>query len=107
MAYIYQITFDLLHDEDMQLLIGESVEMAVSYMKALLPNEPGYITSRGMFSLSHDNLTHVVFESTWEEWDDLLNHRQTSPLDEHRLLNEFKLKVKLENLATHVFEEVS
>ena len=107
MPYIYEISFDIDSDDMDQLIMGRSVQRSVGYLKALLPSEVGYITSRGMFSLSHEKVTHIIFQSVWEDWDTLLGHRENSPLDEHKLINEFQMDVRIKNLVTHVYEEIS
>ncbi len=106
MAYVYQISFDIPYQQFDEMRIGESVQTALAYMKALLPNEPGYISSRAMYSLSHGDYTHIYFQSIWEDWDSLLQHRSESRLNEGDLINEFQIKVKMSNLETHVFEEI-
>lgn len=106
MPYIYQITFDISYEERNQLQIGQSLQLSLSYLRAFLPSEPGFIHCRGMYSLTHTHLTHLIWESTWEDWASLENHRNNSPYDEYRLLNEFELKVRPENMATHVYEEI-
>lgn len=106
MAYIYQVTFDIPYEDQSQLRIGDSIQVALAYLRALLPSEPGYVSSRAMFSLSHDELTHIVFESMWDDWDSFQRHHSRSPLDEDQLLNEFRLDIKPRNLATHVYQEV-
>ncbi len=106
MAYVYEITFDIPGSDYQQMRLGESVQVALAYLRALLPNEPGYITSRAMYSLNHTELTHIVFQSVWEDWDSLLHHRTHSRLNGANLLNEFKLEVEPLNLHTNVFEEI-
>ncbi len=106
MPYVFQISFDVASEDFHELRMGESVQTALGYMHALLPNEPGYVTSRGMFSLSREQAVHVVFQSYWEDWDSMLQHRDHSRLNEQQLLNEFELRVKLHNLRTDVFEEI-
>lgn len=106
MAYIYMISFDIPADQFHELNIGESVETSLAYLRALLPNEPGYITSRAMYTLNHTNFVSVLFESDWIDWDSLLHHRTHSRLNEEQLLREFRMRVQLDNLKTSVFEEL-
>ena len=105
MAYIYQITFDIEPDQMSQLQIGEALERVLGYLKTLLPNQHGHITSRAMFSLGDPAKTHMVFESVWLTWGYLEAHRK-SALSENKVLEEFQPHVSLENLQIHTFEEV-
>lgn len=107
MAYIYHISFDIDQKDFGQLSIGKGLQSSLSYLKALLPSEPGYITSRAMYSISDTQKTHVILESVWETWEDIQNHRQKSRLDENQLLNAFDLKVELLNLEASLYEEVA
>ncbi len=107
MSYIYRINFDIDSAEFGALSIGHELQRSVGYLRAILPNEPGYITSRAMYSLSNEEKTHIVFESVWDTWDDIELHRSQSMLNEEKLLHEFKLKVQLLNLESHIFEEIA
>lgn len=106
MAYIYQIDFDIRPDQMSELQIGASLERVLAYLRALLPSEPGYITSRAMHSVDVPDRIHLIFQSTWENWDDLKNH-QGSSVSENKVLTEFKPHVELQDLTAHVYEEVS
>ncbi len=107
MAYIYYITFNIDHADFGALSIGQGLQRSLGYLRALLPNEPGYISSRAMYSISDAQKTHLIFESVWETWDDIQLHRSQSKLDEEHLLHEFKLKVKLLDLEASIYEEVA
>jgi hypothetical protein len=107
MSYIYHISFNIDRSEIDQLSIGKSLQNSLGYLRALLPGEPGYITSRAMYLISDYEKTHIIFESVWETWDDIEMHRKISILDESRLLNEFQMKVTLQNLEAKIYEEVS
>jgi hypothetical protein len=106
MAYIYQVGFDIRPDQMSELQIGASLERVLAYLRALLPSEPGHITSRAMHSVDVPDRTHLVFQSVWEGWDDLENHRGSS-ISEDKVLAEFKPHVKLQDLTVRVYEEVS
>lgn len=106
MAYVYEISFDIPGSDFDEMRLGNSVQVALSYMRALLPNEPGFINSRALFSISHVELTHIVFQSLWEDWDSMLMHRDQSTLNEGHLVNAFKLDVEPQNLQTHVYQEI-
>jgi hypothetical protein len=106
MAYVYQVSFDI-HPEQMnELEIGASLERVLSYLRALLPGEAGYITSRAMSSLDDLDRTHVIVQSVWDHWEDLSRHRQSS-LAEDKVLSEFEPHVTLEDLVVHAYEEVA
>lgn len=107
MPYVYQTTFDIESKDLEQLEIGRSMQLSIAYLKAFLANEPGFINARAMYSMAHGELTHIMFESSWEDWASLENHRQKSPFSEGRMLQQFELKVYPFNLETHVFEEVA
>lgn len=106
MPYIYQLSFDIPTEDANQLNIGQSLQLSLSYLRALLPNETGYITSRAMYSLNHTDVIHVIFDSIWEDWGTLVAHRDRSPLDEKTMLNEFALDVTPMNVTTHIYEEI-
>lgn len=107
MSYIYHISFNIDRSEIDQLSIGKSLQNSVGYLRALLPGEPGYITSRAMYLISDYEKTHIIFESVWETWDDIELHRKNSRMDENRLLKDFQMKVNLQNLEANIYEEVS
>jgi hypothetical protein len=106
MAYIYQVGFDIRPDQMSELQIGASLERVLAYLRVLLPGEVGYITARAMYSVDVADRTHLVFESAWEGWDDLENHRRSS-ISEDKVLTEFKPHVELQDLTARVYEEVS
>lgn len=105
MAYVYQVMFDIPAEQMDQLEIGASLERVLGYLRTLLPSEPGFITARAMFSLDVPQGTHLVFQSVWDLWDDLSSHRHSSLLED-KILKEFEPHVPLENLVSHVYEEV-
>jgi hypothetical protein len=106
MAYINEISFDIRPDQMDELEIGASLERVLGYLRVLLPNETGHISSRAMFSLDLSDRTHLVVESVWETWDDLEAHRKSS-LAEDKVLTEFEPHVTLEDLAVRIYEEVA
>lgn len=105
MAYVYQISFDIRPDQMNELEIGASLERVLGYLRTLLPAGPGYVTARAMNSLDIPGKTQVVFQSVWENWDDLGSHRQSS-LAENKVLTEFQPHVSLQDLSVHSYEEV-
>ena len=107
MAYIYQIEFDITPEQAKLLEIGAALEGALGYLKALLPSEDGFITARAMYSLTHKELIHLIFQSEWEYWEDLEKHRTKSYLDEDKLLENFRPHVDLLDMRTHIYQEVA
>ncbi len=108
MPYIYRTTFDIPAKDIDQLEIGRSVQLSMAYLKTFLANEPGFINARAMYSLLHDgDNVHIAFESTWEDWESLTEHRDKSAFAEGKLLQRFELKVEPKNVAEHIFEEIA
>lgn len=107
MPYIYQTKFDIETKDINQLEIGRSMQLSLAYLKSFLANEPGFINARAMYSLEHGEITHILFESTWEDWASLQNHRETSPFSEDKMLHQFELKVYPFNIGSHIFEELA
>lgn len=105
MAYIYHVSFDIRPDQMTELEIGASLERVLAYLRSLLPSESGYVTSRAMHSVGLADRTHLVFQSVWQDWDDLERHRQSS-LAEDKVLKEFEPHVALDDLTVRVYEEV-
>ena len=105
MAYIYQVSVDIRPDQMNELEIGASLERVLGYLRALLPSEPGYVTSRAMDSLDLPGRTQLVFQSVWGTWGDLDAHRQSS-LAEDKILTEFRPHVSLKDLSVRIYEEV-
>jgi hypothetical protein len=106
MAYTYEISFDIPFEHMDELSIGNSLERGLGYLRTLLPSEPGFMYARALYSLSHEEMTHVIFQSVWENWEDLIAHRNAY-LDEKRLLTqEFEPHLDLANVKTHYYSEV-
>jgi len=106
MAFIYHVSFDIRPDQMNELEIGSSLERTLGYLRSLLPSEPGFINARGMYSLETQDHTHLVFETEWETWEDLISHKESS-LAEDKVLSEFKPHVELEHLSVRTYGEVS
>ncbi len=107
MPYIYLTVFDIEKKDIDQLEIGRSMQLSLAYLKAFLANEPGFINARAMYSLADSEITHIMFESTWEDWATLENHRQKSPFVVGKMLHQFELKVNPFNIAADVYEELA
>jgi hypothetical protein len=106
MAYIYHVGFDIDADQMTELEIGSSLERVLGYLRTLLPAERGFITSRAMRSIGLPGRSHLVFQSVWEEWEDVERHRESS-LAEDKVLKEFEPHVVLDDLTRQIYEEVS
>ncbi len=107
MPYIYRTTFDIDSDQIDQLQIGRSLQLSIAYLKAFLASEPGFINARAMYSLADEKITHVSFESAWEDWETLQMHQDNSPFAESKMLHRFELKIEPRNLASNVYEEIA
>lgn len=105
MAYIYQVSFNVGLEQMNQLEIGASLERVLGYLRTLLPSQLGYISARAMYSLDITDKTHLIFQSVWETWSDVSTHRKSSLLED-KILSEFEPHVPLENLVSHLYEEV-
>jgi len=106
MAYIYEVSFDIDKDQMSQLQIGQPLERVLGYLRTLLPGEPGYVTSRAMYSLDDPDNTNLVVQSVWERWEDLKNHKDSS-LAEQKTLTEFASQIDPEALKVRIYEEVT
>jgi hypothetical protein len=105
MAYTYQVSFEIEHEQIEQLRIGATLEKILGYLRTLLPNQAGYISARAMYSIDMPGKTHLLVQSIWDEWEDLQAH-QESGLAEKKVLSEFEPHVALEDLSVHIYEEV-
>lgn len=105
MAYIYQVHFVIEPEQMDQLEIGASLERVLGYLRTLLPSQVGYITARAMYSLDIPDETRLIFQSIWESWEDVSAHRGSSLLED-KILVEFEPHVPLEEMVSHIYEEV-
>lgn len=105
MAYVYQVTFNIDPEQMEQLEIGASLERVLGYLRTLLPSQIGFIAARAMVSLDMPDVRHLVFQSVWDTWDDVSAHRRSSLLED-KVLKEFEPHVPLEDLVSHIYEEV-
>jgi hypothetical protein len=88
MAYVYQVSFGIAPQLKGELEVGASLERVLGMLRVMLPAEPGYTTSRAIYSLEDPQRIQVVVESVWDHWEDLVSHRQSS-LAEDKILREF------------------
>jgi hypothetical protein len=105
MAYIHQVSFTIQPDQMSELRIGASLERTLGYLRTLLPNEPGHIESRAMFSVDISDQVHVVFQSIWQDWENTVRHRD-SRLSEDKVLVEFAPHINSQDLVSHTYGEV-
>jgi hypothetical protein len=105
MAFTYLIHFQIKDEDIPQLKIGSSLERTLGYLRTLLPSEEGFITARAMKTLESVNPTNLIFESSWQTWEDLKRHINSN-LAEDKILKEFEPHVELEDLNTQIYEDV-
>ena len=106
MAYIYEVSFDINKNQMSQLQIGQPLERVLGYLRTLLPGEPGYITSRAMYSIDDPDNTDLVIQSVWETWGDFESHKN-STFAEQKVLTEFAPHINKEALKVRIYEEVT
>jgi quinol monooxygenase YgiN len=105
MPYIYEISFSVAPEQMGELEVGSSLARVLGYLKTLLPNEHGFMTSRAMYSVDDPESTRLVFFSEWGSWEALQKH-QGSELLETKVLEEFDPHVPAEAITTRVYAEV-
>ncbi len=105
MSYINQISFSIDKDEMSTLEIGNSLERVLGYMRTLMPSQQGFIATRAMHTLPGSDKIHLLFESTWDTWEDFQKHLKSN-LAETKILTEFQPHVKLDDLTSCVYTEV-
>ena len=105
MAYTYLIHFEIDRKDLSELQIGSPLERTLGYLRTLLPSEKGFIGTRAMHTLEREDPASLIFESTWETWEDLKRHVD-SELAEDKILNEFEPHVELKDLTTRIYEDV-
>jgi hypothetical protein len=105
MAYAHVVTFDIKPEFEQALRLGTPLERALQYMRAILPNSQGYLSSYGLRTVGNRGNINVLFISLWETWEDLERHR-ASGLIEQNLIEEFEPHVPLEDMTIRIYEEV-
>jgi quinol monooxygenase YgiN len=103
--YIYEVTFSIRFDRMNELEIGHSLERVLGYLRAVLPNEHGFMTSRALYTIDDPTHTHVVFLSEWGSWEALERHRD-SALVETKVLSEFEPHITREDMDVRIYAEV-
>jgi hypothetical protein len=105
MAYVYEISFDIPNDQAPQLRMGASLQRVLGYLRSLLPNIQGYVTTRAMYSLTDEPAIHMVFQSVWEDAEYLNRHLQ-SRMEEQKVLLEFAPNIQMDDLCARIYEEI-
>ena len=105
MPYLYEVSFDIAHDEMAQLEIGESLERLVGYLKIRLPVQSGFVFADGWYSVDHPEMTHIVARSGWSDWSDVKKHRESAILEDH-VFEEFEPHVNPNNITIRTYAEV-
>lgn len=105
MPYIYEVTFTIRPDQMDGLKIGHSLERVLGYLRAVLPNEHGFMTSRALYSIDDPRATRIVFFSEWGDWEALERHRDSALL-ETKVLSEFDPHVRPEDMTARIYAEV-
>lgn len=105
--YVYQTYIDVQPDHLDNIQIGRSLGSALAYMKAVLPDEPGFVTVRAIASLiPTDDRHHIILESVWDGWEALLNHLEKSHFVESKFLPQFELDFLPQEIRSQIFEEI-
>jgi heme-degrading monooxygenase HmoA len=105
MAYIYEVSFNLSPGQLEELKIGRSLEKVIGYMRVLLPNQPGFVSTIALQEVNSDGRPNLIFLSEWESWEDLLAHSQSS-LTENKILLEFDPHIEKEHLVRRIYREI-
>jgi hypothetical protein len=105
MAYIYEVSFYLDHQQLEGLMIGRALEKVIGYMRVLLPNQPGFVSTQALLEVNAKEKSRLVFTSEWENWEDCESHRHSS-LVEDKVLLEFDPQIQSEHLEKRVYREV-
>lgn len=104
MPYIHETSFTVSPDEMDELQIGHSLGRTLAYLKALLPNEHGFMTSRALYSVDDPATTRIVLLSEWGSWEALEKHNN-SALAEAKALAEFE-HMSPSDLTTRIYAEI-
>ncbi len=106
MPYVYQTFFDLKPEDIETVKLGHNLGNVLAYFKAVLPDEPGFVTTRVMVSMLHTDKATVVLESVWENWESFVDHLEKSHFVEPKFLPQFELDVQPVDIRSAVYEEV-
>lgn len=105
MPYLYEVSFDIRHDQMTKLEIGQSLERLVSYLRIRLPVQNGFVLADAWYSVDDPNATRVVARSERSEWSDVEAHRESAVLEDH-IFEEFDPHVSNDNVTIRTYAEV-
>jgi hypothetical protein len=105
MPYLYEVSFDIRHDQMSQLEIGQSLERLVGYMKIRLPVQSGFVLADAWYSVDDPKATRVVTRSEWSDWADVEEHSASSILEDH-IFEEFDPHVNKDTVTIRTYAEV-
>lgn len=105
MPYLYEVSFNIRHDQMTQLEIGESLERLVGYLKIRLPVQRGFVLADAWYTVDDPVSTRVVARSVWSDWSDLKDHRQSAILEDH-IFEEFDPHVSANDVTIRTYAEV-
>lgn len=105
MPYLYEVSFDIRHDQMTRLEIGQSLERLVGYLKVRLPVQRGFVLADAWYSVDDPDATRIVARSVWSDWQDVEEHRESAILEDH-LFEEFDPHVKAEDVTIRTYAEV-
>jgi hypothetical protein len=105
MPYLYEVSFDIRHDQMSQLEIGATLERLVGYLKIRLPVQRGYVLADAWYTVDDPDVTRIVARSEWSDWTDVEEHRASSILEDH-LFEEFDPHVNKDNVTIRTYAEV-
>ena len=105
MPYVYHTVFDMDPSQMSQLEVGAEIEIIAATLRSIMPGDHGHIHSRTMYSLDRPDRVHVIFESLWEDWDDLVAHREGEH-DEYTYVTRWAPQTVTGPVTTHVYGEV-
>ncbi len=105
MPYLYEVSFNIRHDQMSQLEIGQSLERLVGYLKIRLPVQSGFVVADAWYTVDDPDVTRVVARSEWSDWADVEEHRASSILEDH-LFEEFGPHVDKDNVTIRTYAEV-
>ena len=106
MAFIYQVSFTIpRNSKEEEQSIGLFLERMMSYLRMILPGEPGYLTMKAMYSVDGGDSLCVLLHTAWENWGDLARHKDSN-LAEDRLLPKFDLCFEECQITARVFTEL-
>ncbi|HEY5113512.1 MAG TPA: hypothetical protein VIJ45_05325 [Coriobacteriia bacterium] len=105
MPYLYEVTFTIVPEQMRELEVGNALERVLGYLRTVLPNQHGFMTSRALYSVDDPSVVRVVFLSEWGSWEALEKHR-ASALLETEVLSEFDPHIRPEDMTARVYAEV-